>query len=404
MFKVFPSRPLTINIINHKRSLSWLPLAILLWIMDVCFLSGISWGQRSIPLPKKEKLAPTQPRTTELSAPTFTPKNPPPPNYLPPKFEKNNAQQFNTYRLDVGDGLNINVPLFPEFNTAAVINPEGQIIMPILGRISLVGLSLAEAEQKIIYELSNRYLRVEPEVFVVLTSPRPAQINILGEVVRPGFYSFVSGSPLNVALSAAGGSTEDADLRTLIVRRSLVDGTVIERTVDLYTPLINSQALPDVRIQGGDTIIVKKFEVGSDRDYDRALIAKTTLPQQTITVRIVAPVSLGGTALRNVSLPNGSTFLDAVATLPQGDIILINYKEVALVRFDREQGKVVTQMINTVKTIEGDLAENVNLQDDDVIVVSRTLIGKVFNVFNVLTRPIRDILSFRSLFRFIFRD
>ena len=183
-----------------------------------------------------------------------------------------------------------------------------------------------------------------------------------------------------------------------------MDGTVIERTVDLYTPLINSQALPDVRIQGGDTIIVKKFEVGSDRDYDRALIAKTTLPQQTITVRIVAPVTLGGTALRNVSLPNGSTFLDAVATLPQGDIILINYKKVALVRFDREQGKVVTQMINTVKTIEGDLAENVNLQDDDVIVVSRTLIGKVFNVFNVLTRPIRDILSFRSLFRFIFRD
>ena len=59
--------------------------------------------------------------------------------------------------------------------------------------------------------------KVEPEVFVVLTSPRPAQINILGEVVRPGFYSFVSGSPLNVALSAAGGSTEDADLRTVIV-------------------------------------------------------------------------------------------------------------------------------------------------------------------------------------------
>ena len=173
--------------------------------------------------------------------------------------------------------MSINVPLFPEFNAVAVIDPEGQIIMPILGRISLSGLSLAEAEQKVIYELSNRYLQVEPEVFVAITAPRPAQVSILGEIVRPGFYSFVSGSPLNVALSAAGGSTRDADLRSVIVRRSLVDGTVIERAVDLYTPLINSQALPDVRLQGGDTIIVRKLEVGSDRDYDRSIVAKTTL-------------------------------------------------------------------------------------------------------------------------------
>ena len=157
--------------------------------------------------------------------------------------------------------------------------------MPIVGRISLAGLSLAEAEQKIIYELSTRFLQTEPEVFVSLTSPRPAQVSILGEVVRPGFYSFVAGSPLNVALSATGGSTKDADLRSVIIRRSLVDGSVIERTIDLYTPLLNSQALPDVRLQGGDTIIINKLEIGEDRDYDRSLVAQTTLPQQTITVR-----------------------------------------------------------------------------------------------------------------------
>ena len=181
--------------------------------------------------------------------------------------------------MDIGDGLTINVPLFPEFNTVAIINEEGNIIIPILGRISLVGLSLAEAEQKIIYELSNRFLQEEPEVFIALTAPRPAQVSILGEVVRPGFYSFVAGSPLNVALSATGGSTKDADLRSVIIRRSLVDGSVIERTIDLYTPLLNSQALPDVRLQGGDTVIVNKLEIGTDRDYDRSLVAQTTLPQ-----------------------------------------------------------------------------------------------------------------------------
>ncbi len=402
MFKVIRLKFLTTNIINSQRSLGWLSLALWLWTIDVLFLSGVSWSQESISLPKKESLTPSQPRTTELSPPTFTPEAPPPPNSSPPKLDKNNAQQLNTYRLDVGDGVSINIPLFPEFNTVATIDPEGQIIMPILGRISLSGLSLAEAEQKIIYELSNRYLQVEPEVFVALTVPRPAQISILGEIVRPGFYSFVSGSPLNVALSAAGGSTKDADLRSVIIRRSLVDGTVIERAIDLYTPLINSQALPDVRLQGGDTIIVSKLEIGADRDYDRSIVAKTTLPQQTINIRVVAPVSGGGKALRNISLPNGSSFLDVIATLPPGDGILIKSKEVALMRFDREQGKVTTQIINPQSALDGDLAQDVDLQDEDVIVVSRTFIGRVFNAFNVLTRPIRDIFSFQRFFDFLF--
>ena len=351
---------------------------------------------------QKRTFIPSQPRTTELSAPTFNPDSPPPPNYSPIKVNKDNIKSFNTYRLDTGDGVSINLPLFPEFNTAAIINQEGQIIMPILGRISLAGLSLAEVEQKVIYELSNRYLQVEPEVFAVLTSPRPAQISILGEVVRPGFYAFVSGSPLNVALSAAGGSTNDADLRSLTIRRSLVDGSVIERNIDLYTPLINSQALPDVRLQGGDTIIVNRLEIGADRDYDRSLIARTTLPQQTINVRIIAPVPNGGRALRNIALPNGSSFLDAIAALPPGDGILIKVEEVALMRFDREQGKVLTQTLNAKSALNGDLAQNVNLQDEDVIVVSRTFIGKVLNGFSVITRPIRDVLGFRTFFNFLF--
>lgn len=402
MFRVLRPQQLTTNIVTQKRSLSWLSLGILLWTIDICFVNRVSWSQQSISLPKKETFTPSQPRTTELSAPTFNPDSPPPPNYSPIKVNKDNIQSFNTYRLDTGDGISINLPLFPEFNTVAIINPEGQIIMPILGRISLAGLSLAEVEQKVIYELSNRYLQVEPEVFAVLTSPRPAQISILGEVVRPGFYAFVSGSPLNVALSAAGGSTNDADLRSLTIRRSLVDGSVIERSIDLYTPLINSQALPEVRLQGGDTIIVNRLEIGSDRDYDRSLVARTTLPQQAINVRVIAPVGGGGRALRNVSLPNGSTFLDAIAALPPGDGILIKVEEVALMRFDREQGKVMTQTLNTKSALNGDLAQNVSLQDEDVIVVSRTFIGKVLNGFSVITRPIRDVLGFRTFFNFLF--
>jgi polysaccharide export outer membrane protein len=378
--------------------------AVLLWTIESGMFASVSLGQTPLSLPKTERSSVQKQLSTQSSVPISSPENLSPVSYSSPLSDRTTTAQFNLYRLDTGDGVNINVPQFAEFSSAATIDEEGNVILPIIGRLSLSGLTLAEAEQKISYELSTRFLQNRPEVLVTLTSPRPAQITLLGEVVKPGFYAFVSGSPLTVALQAAGGSTQRADLRSVILRRSLADGSVIEEEVDLYTPLISGKALPDVRLQGGDTIVVPKLQVGQDRDYDRAFIARTTLPQQTITVRVLAPVPQAGKALRNVSLPNGSTFLDAIALLPPGDGLLIKAEEVALMRFDPERGKVITQMLNAKQALNGDLAQNISLQDQDVIIVSRTLIGKAFNFFNIITQPIRDIIGFSVFFDFIFND
>jgi polysaccharide export outer membrane protein len=69
-----------------------------------------------------------------------------------------------------------------------------------------------------------------------------------------------------------------------------------------------------------------------------------------------------------------------------------------LLRFDPETGGIITQRLNTQDVIYGDLAQNIPLQNEDVIVVSRTLLGKVFNAFNVITQPIRTFFGFQSFF------
>jgi polysaccharide biosynthesis/export protein len=326
----------------------------------------------------------------------------PPRTHTPPDSPQSDRtlEQFQVYRLDTGDGLNISVPLFPEFSAVVTIDPQGDVIMPILGRISLAGLTLNEVEAKIAYELSDRFLQEPPEVFASLTAPRPAQISILGQVVKPGFYGFISGSPLTAALLAAGGSTDDADLRSITVRRTLVDGSQIQQNVDLYTPLITAKALPDISLQGGDVIIVNKLKLGEDRNYDRTLVAQTTLPQQTIQVRVLVPASTG-TAFRNLVLPNGSTLIDAISSLPPDDNLLIK-EEIALLRFDPKTGKIDTQQLNTQDVIQGSIAQDIPLQNEDVIVVSRTLLGKIFNAFNVITQPIRTLFGFRSFINDVF--
>ena len=322
-----------------------------------------------------------------------------PEGYQPKPFDEDNSEQLDIYRLDVGDGVSVSVERFPEFSFSAVLDDEGEVIAPILGRISLKGLTLEEVEQKISYELGQRFLQEEPEVIALLTRPRQVSLTIIGEVIRPGYYSINPNTPLNSILAAAGGTTDRADLRSIIIKRSLVDGTVIHEKFDLYSPLIEGGKQPRVSLQDGDSLIVAELQIGEERDYDRQLVARTNIPQPSITVRIVAPTGVAGVQLRNTNLRNGSTFIDAVAVLPFLVPLLIK-EDVTLMRFDPELGKIVTQTLNVGDIVEdGDLTQDVQLRDQDVIIVSRTILGKVIAGFRVITQPIRDVFGFANFFR-----
>ncbi|TRU24374.1 MAG: polysaccharide export protein [Microcystis aeruginosa Ma_SC_T_19800800_S464] len=375
-------------------ALSGLSLTGFLWVIDSKGLKA----QGSLSIPQTQPGAWLEFLPPQSPNPTFPENTIPPTGYSPPVYSPNNSQsrQIQAYRLDIGDQVSVSVPDFPEFNSAGPVDPDGNFLVPILGRIPVLGLTLDEVQTKIRLELGRKYLREEPEVIAVLTAARPVQLTILGEVQRPGFYSVAPNTPLAQVLLAAGGGTPRADLRSIVVRRVLVDGTVLEEKLDLYTPLVKGDRLPDLRLQGGDAVIVSKLEAGQETGYNRTLVAKTTLTQQSITIRVLAPLLPSGIALRNVSIPNGSTFLDVVASLPVSDRLRINVDEVSLLRFDSAKGGIVSQTLSPIAAVRGDISQNVPLEDQDVIIVSRTLLGKIFAAFNIITQPIRDITSFTN--------
>jgi polysaccharide export outer membrane protein len=315
----------------------------------------------------------------------------PPKTSSPPIYEDDELNPLKTYYLDTGDGITINVERFVDFNTTGQIDPEGNIAIPIVGRINLKGLTTKEVETKISKLLGSQYLQQEPKVSVFLIAPRPVKITIVGEVSRPGFYNLGAGIAVNDILLVAGGSTRNADLRSIIVRRQLPNNEIIERKIDLFTPLQTGQQLPDIRFQGGDTIIVSKLQTGDDQDYNRDLIAKTSLVQQTIRVRLWNEAG-GGIGVLNV--PNGSTFLDILGNVGLANRQLVDINNIALLRYDPDTGGVVTQPINGKQAIRGDLSQNVLLQDEDVIIVGRTLLGKVINALNIITQPFQSLFSF----------
>ena len=353
------------------------------------------------------------------------------------------------YRLDEGDGVSVIVQRFPDLNFQALINPEGNITAPLLGTLSLKGLTLQQAQNKIRAGL-NRYvvrpkvtlslatrrpnpsfqvainaegnitiprlgavsvqglsvpeaeekirlgfsrILIDPVVTVSLINERPVRIAIAGEIFRPGIYSIASRTPrVTDALQVAGGSTMKADLRKVQVRRKLIDGSIVSQDVDLYAPLQNGAALPNLRLQDGDTIVIPGREVGADDTYDRKLVARSSLAVPQIRVRIL---NYTGGGITTQTLPNGSSFIDALGGINPENA---NLRQIALVRFDPERGKAITQRLDAKKALAGDRSQNVPLQDNDVIVVGRNLIARITNTLSLITRPFFDVQNFIRFF------
>ncbi|AOY82270.1 polysaccharide biosynthesis/export family protein [Moorena producens JHB] len=366
----------------------------------------------------------TTPETTPKTTPETTPETievtetlpPPPPLSNPePVSEENPLEQleemlpplgypetlsqvspsdeFNRHYLGREDVIAVSVTNFPNLAFQSAIDSDGNIVVPLFGKLRVVGLTL-EAAQDLIQKVLNEFV-IDPQVVVSLLSTPQVQITVSGEVFRPGYYPLPPGTQPNQALTAAGGTTTIADLRTILIRRkSVVNNSIIEREIDLLTPLQNGTTPSELNLRDGDAIIVRKLEVGNTTDYDRQLVARSNLAQQQISVRVL---SYPNGTIGNLTLANGSTFIDALTAIsPNPDDADLD--SIALIRFDPEQGKAVTQKLDGEKLLKGDVSQNVPLQDEDVIVVGRSLIAKISAALSVVTRPFNDFLGFRRFF------
>lgn len=279
----------------------------------------------------------------------------------------------------------------PDLSFAVAINPEGNVVLPQLGTVSVAGLTLDEAQEKI--RLGYNKVLVDPVVAISLNGPRPVQVTISGEVFRPGIYPIASQTPrVADALLISGGSTLNADLRQVQIRRRLADGSIVSQNVDLYASLQNGGSLPNLRLQDGDSLFIPRREIGADDGYDRNLVARSSLAQPQIRIRILNYASSG---IVTVPLPNGSNFVDALSGINPDSADL---DSIALVRFDPERGKAVTQRLNGKRALSGDASQNIALQDNDVIVVGRTLVARISNILTTITRPFFDVNNFIRFF------
>src|SRR5262245_7393994 len=94
----------------------------------------------------------------------------------------------NEYRLGPGDTVKITVYDNKDLMTEADITQAGKINFPLIGEVTLGGLTKSDAERAIAQRLSNGGYIPKAHVNVLVTQYRSQQVSVLGEVNKPGMY------------------------------------------------------------------------------------------------------------------------------------------------------------------------------------------------------------------------
>lgn len=176
----------------------------------------------------------------------------------------------------------------PNFTTR--VQENGEIDLPFIGSIPIVGMSMQDAEQAIRTSAIRRDVYRDPKVTVSMVRPRVNRITVIGAVNKPGTIELRPGnSDLLQAITAAGNLAEEA-------------GTIVEVRHPGFQPGTAPQGgSPAIAAGGADGVISASGEM--------------------------APVALTGAKTLKVDLASIGSEGVGIPTLTDGTVIWVDKQD-----------------------------------------------------------------------------
>ena len=133
------------------------------------------------------------------------------------------------------------------------VSSAGMITFPLLGEVSVSGLTSSALESKLTELLGKDYL-VNPRVTVFIEEY--SNVSILGEVNKPGSYPIKGTLTVMDLISIAQGFTKIASPNKVKIIRTLSDGTKKEIHVKVNDIMKNPGSNGNVVLESGDVVVV----------------------------------------------------------------------------------------------------------------------------------------------------
>lgn len=205
----------------------------------------------------------------------------------------------DVYLLGPGDLISIDVFNVPEYGGEQRVLANGQVNLPAVGQLSVVGLTIPQAEQAIsnAYSSKVRY----PRITVSLLMPRQLRIAIAGEIHQPGVYTIpvdeTGQFPTLVdAIQLAGGITQSADMEQVQIRRNVENGNTQSAISDLALLIGQGDLRQNIPLRDGDAITINQTEAIDIRTSNQIAVSNlATDEEDAISVVVVGEVFRPGT-------------------------------------------------------------------------------------------------------------
>ena len=163
----------------------------------------------------------------------------------------NEPNPDSSYALDIGDVLKIQLIGQQNYIDTFVINADGAINLPSIGKIIIAGLNLIDASSIIKIKVNAAVFGTE--AYISLDKIRDVNILVTGDALNPGIYTLTGNSNLLHAISAAGGISEFGSLRKI----NLIRDNITIESLDVYDLLIEGKYNLKKRLRSGDVIFVE---------------------------------------------------------------------------------------------------------------------------------------------------
>jgi len=170
----------------------------------------------------------------------------------------NSEKKNYVHRLALADRVRVAVYQEEDLTSVTRIDARGRVNLPLLGEISIGGMTIVEAQTAIenAYK-EGRFLR-NPQVTINVEEYAQREVSISGQIRNPGRFSLPPESTYTVVelVTKAGGITDIGKGSAVTVTRILPDGTRKVFTIDVDAIIKGKNQSEDILLQAGDNVYV----------------------------------------------------------------------------------------------------------------------------------------------------